>query len=180
MQIYNIKKNKNTQSGFMLVEMIVSVALFSVVMLVSTGSLLSIIDANRKSQAFKIIVNNLNLAVESMSRDIRVGEDFNCGNPTGRDCNLGDSSLYFKSKGKSMVYRTSGGILQKSINGGISFVNVTANDIVIDNLTFYVLGSTPGDTVQSFITLIIKGHTDTKDRMNFGLQTAMSQRKFDI
>ncbi|MES3030885.1 MAG: type II secretion system protein [Patescibacteria group bacterium] len=69
---------KNTQKGFTLVEMIVSLAIFTIVALVAVGALLKITDANKKSQTLKTAINNLNFALESMSREMRVGEDYNC------------------------------------------------------------------------------------------------------
>ena len=42
-------------SGFTLVEMIVAVALFAVVMLISVAALLSLVDANRKAQALQSV-----------------------------------------------------------------------------------------------------------------------------
>ena len=67
--------------GFTLVEMIVSVALFGIVMLVAVGALLSVVAANRQSQAIKTVINNLNFALESMSRNILTGSNYRC--PSG-------------------------------------------------------------------------------------------------
>ena len=47
-------EEKNT-GGFTLLEMIVAIGVFSVVMLVAAGSLLSIVSANRKAQAQKAV-----------------------------------------------------------------------------------------------------------------------------
>lgn len=47
------------QKGFTLVEMIVAIFVFSVVMVISTGALVSIIGANRKAQSVKSVMNNV-------------------------------------------------------------------------------------------------------------------------
>ena len=74
------KPNKTFRiRAFSLIELMVSVALFSIVMVISVGSLLTMIDANRKAQALKSVMNNLNFALESMVRNARVGTNFNCG-----------------------------------------------------------------------------------------------------
>jgi prepilin-type N-terminal cleavage/methylation domain-containing protein len=70
-------------SGFTLIEIIVSLAIFSMVALVAIGAFLKIIDANKKSQSTKTAVNNLNFALESISREIRVGNKYNCGTNAG-------------------------------------------------------------------------------------------------
>lgn len=66
------------QKGFTLVEMIVSLAVFTVVALIAVGALLKITDANKKSQTMKSVINNLNFALESMSREMRVGTVYDC------------------------------------------------------------------------------------------------------
>lgn len=68
--------NKSKQKGFTLVEMIVSMAIFIVVALIAVGALLKVLDANRKSLNLKTAINNLNFALESMSREMRVGGDY--------------------------------------------------------------------------------------------------------
>lgn len=72
-------KYYSAQKGFTLVEMVVSLAIFSIVSVVAVGALLRITDANKKSQTLKTAINNLNFAMESMSREMRVGTDYNCG-----------------------------------------------------------------------------------------------------
>jgi len=64
--------------GFTLVEMIVSLALFSVVAVIAIGALLKVINANNKAQSIQSAVTNLNFALESMSRDLRTGTDYDC------------------------------------------------------------------------------------------------------
>ncbi len=53
----------SSQRGFTLIEMIVAVAVFSIVMVVGAGALLSIVDANRRGQAQQTVINNLNFAI---------------------------------------------------------------------------------------------------------------------
>lgn len=75
-----IKKNigVNKDEGFTLVEMLIAVALFSIVMLISTATIFSIIGGNRKAQAINAVSNNLNFAIESMVRDIKTGYGYTC------------------------------------------------------------------------------------------------------
>jgi len=170
------------EQGFALVEAIISVAIFSVVMTVGIVSLLSIVSVNKRSQAFKIVVNNLNLAIESMSKDIRVGYDYNCASATGGDCVSGGDSIYFKSKtGEDVIYRLYNHSIQRSV-GGSSFVSITAEDVVIDLTKFYVIGSSKSDFVQPYVIIMIEGHTGERDRrrIDFDLQTTVTQRKLDF
>src|SRR3989344_1317808 len=93
---------RDTQKGFTLVEMIVSAGLFAVVMLVSVTALLSLVDANRKTQALHSVMNNLNIALDSMVRSLRMGSVYHCGSgeySLARDCSNGDMVLAFESFG---------------------------------------------------------------------------------
>ena len=69
----------STHAGFTLIEMLVSVALFSVVMVVALGALLSMSVATRKAEAINSAVNNLGAAIDSMSRAVRTGFNYHCG-----------------------------------------------------------------------------------------------------
>ena len=62
-----------TDSGFSLVEMMVAIAIFMVVAVVAVAALLKIVDADRKSQTLQDAVNNINFAMDSITREIRVG-----------------------------------------------------------------------------------------------------------
>jgi prepilin-type N-terminal cleavage/methylation domain-containing protein len=84
------------QKGFTLIEMIISLAIFTVVAVIAVGALLKIIDANKKSQTLKSAINNINFALESMSREMRVGSTYSC-NPSGVIANGGGNKLNAKS-----------------------------------------------------------------------------------
>ena len=53
--------------------MIVSVALFAIVMLVCVSTLLALTAANRKVHALQSVMDNLNVTLDGMVRDIRMG-----------------------------------------------------------------------------------------------------------
>src|SRR3989344_3008012 len=92
------------ERGFTLVEMIVSVALFAIVMLIAVGALLSVVEANRKAVAMQSVINNLNVAIDGMVRSIRQGQTYLCrGNTSDPNCSNG---------GKSIVFTTHNGTLR--------------------------------------------------------------------
>lgn len=67
-----------TQAGFTLIEIIVSLAIFTIVAVVAMGAFLKVLDANKKSQSLKTAINNVNFALESISRELRVGSNYYC------------------------------------------------------------------------------------------------------
>lgn len=64
--------------GFTLVEMIVSLALFSIVITISVGALLVLISANQQLQEEQSVMTNLSFALDSMTREIRTGIHYYC------------------------------------------------------------------------------------------------------
>ncbi|HYF13005.1 MAG TPA: type II secretion system protein [Candidatus Paceibacterota bacterium] len=95
-----MEANMSTQRGFTLVELLVSVAIFTVVMVIALGSLLAISAANRKAETMKSVMNNLNFALDSMSRTIRTGFSYHCGSSgtitTPQDCSGGNTYFAFE------------------------------------------------------------------------------------
>lgn len=67
-----------TQSGFTLVEMIVSLAVFSVVITISVGALLVLIASNQQLQSEQSVMTNLSFALDSMTREMRTGTNYFC------------------------------------------------------------------------------------------------------
>ena len=67
-----------SQGGFTLIEIIVSLMIFSIVVLVALSALVKIIDANKKAQTIQDSVINLSFTLESMSREMRSGSYYNC------------------------------------------------------------------------------------------------------
>ena len=196
--MFNIK---NSQKGFSLIELLVATAIFTIVMTVAVGSLITMIDANRKAQALKSVMNNLNFALEGMVRSARVGSTYHCENdmsPSGvdspSDCSSGGVLFAFEAYGGNrsdpsdqIIYRFNSGNnqLERSTNGGADFIAVTAPEVTIENMRFYVIGAVPltgGDDRQPRVVITIRGRAGQteKTETTFELQGMASQRVFDI
>ena len=180
-----MKKHSKFSKGFTLTELTVSLSVFIIVMTVSMGSILGIFDANRKSRSLKAVVNNLNLAVESMAKEMRYGKAYHCGasgtETLPQNCPSGDSFMSFlSSESVQTTYRKSGSTIEKK-SGSDDYLPITAPEIIIDSLTFYTLGAGTTDTLQPKVVMMIKSHAgDGKGRSDFVLQTLISQRTLDI
>lgn len=182
----------STQKGFTLVEMIVSIALFSFVMLATTTVLLSVVDANHKAQGLKTAMNNLSLTLESMARNLRTGSDYQCGGVGRSDCSGSPSNVIaFKDQtGDTVTYCFYDGairIAKQGIACGAASDPMTAPEIVIDRLDFYVDGVSAtnqqprvlivaGGAVSSLTAAGAKARTASR----FDIQTFVSQRVPDV
>lgn len=192
-----INKKRIRNSGFTLIEIMTAVSIFAVVTTISMGSILTIFDVNRKAESVKTVMDNLNLAIESMAREMRFGTNYVCGHsspivggvgsmPARQNCLTGASSMAFLSNNNTaIVYRQTGATIEKSSGGG-GFVPVTASEIVIEDLDFYVVGALPsssegGSPQQPKVLIRIRGEAGTKEgtKSEFTMQTLVSQRKLD-
>ncbi len=190
----SIKSKK--EKGFTLIELMVASSLFLVVMLIVSGAILNVFDANQKSKNLRAVMDNLNLTLETMTRTIRFGTNYHCGssgvltNP--QDCTVTPSSnLTLRSEsGQTVTYSTS--TVSTRISRAISPDNnfITSPDVTLTNLKFWVIGSTTycvlncadKDIVQPRVVIVVSGYVGTKPttRSNFTLQTTVSQRVFDF
>ncbi len=70
--------SRKTQAGFTLIEMIVSLAIFSIIVTMTIGALLVLITSNQKLQSEQSVMANLSFALDSMTREIRTGTSYYC------------------------------------------------------------------------------------------------------
>ena len=193
---------KNNQ-GFLLAELIVALFIFCLLVTIRSGSIIGLLDANRKTQSLKSVMNNLNLALDSMTKEIAVGKDYDCdweGEPT--DCSFtsgGATTMSFISNEDidgnpetedRITYRFqvgsegASGYIERRIstaNGGLA-IPMTSPEVNITNLSFFVDGTTPfteGDYFQPRVVIWIDGVTIDRPRdveSSFHVQTSVTQR----
>ena len=203
-----IKKTKHTQvssiRGFSLIEMMVSLTVFSIVMTISIGTLLIMVDANAKAQALYSSTTNLSFALDSMTREMRMGYHYYCPISTLASLSASDTdncvaqqSIAFirERDGRRVGYRfnpTNNSIEQ---NVGAGWNQITSQDVVVETFEVTVINSNRYDSDgdgdgdaqvgykdQPVVNLIIKGkvnnglETDT----DFNIQTRIVQLSLDI
>jgi hypothetical protein len=81
------------------------------------------------------------------------------------------------------VYRINGSQLEKSSNGGSTFVGITAPEVTIESFNFYVTGAEiAGDNSQPRVVMILQGSAGVSDKIktNFNIQATVSQRLLDL
>lgn len=161
------------KKGFTLIEMMVAVTVFTVIMVVCLSAFLNISNIQRKAEVVRAVNDNLNFSIELMTREIRSGQDYIVGG--------GGSSLTFTSvDGYTIFYRLLNGRIERSDNG-VNFFALTAPEVVITKLLFFIDGEAAGDFQQPRVTLVINGLAKNKEGIEskLNLQTTISQRKLD-
>lgn len=179
-------KNFQRNRGFTLIELLTALSIFAVIMTISMGSILGVFDSNRKSRTMRSVMANLNLAVENMSREIRFGRIYHCGTgsiTSPQNCPGGSSTLSFLSEDEVQItYRlSSNNVITKETGSSNDLISLTAPEVVIDELYFYILGADTNNSLQPKVIIKIKAHSGSgRSRTDLTLQTLVSQRELDI
>jgi type II secretory pathway component PulJ len=185
--LYLTKKVK----GYSLVEILVVLGLFSSISTLSLGALLNAQSVNVKLQETQAILDNMNLSIQTITRDIRFGSNFNATTTSSnnasqivistkrRNCVNGCTVLIMKPADAvnsldRVAYYLSNGVLYKGTypnSGPTETLQMTSDDVNISSLTFYVDGAQTFDSSnddndafdykQPLITILLSGSTRT-------------------
>ncbi len=181
------QKNKSFSAGFTLVELMVATSIFMIIMLMALGALVVSANSARKGQALRATMDNVNFAMDTMTRSIRMGTNYTCVTDGGTigplplDCPLGSlegggSAVAFKpappNPATRIVYRwiartplTIDDVLSHTVQrcdgeGESSCVDIVSPEVDITELKFFVNGSSTqdmGDFIQPSVYIIMKG-----------------------
>lgn len=189
------KKIFQQSKGFTLVELIVSLSLFTTVVLATVSSLLVVNDASRKAQSMRAVMDNLNFAMETMARSIRTGSLYECegasdcaypGTDGGESISLTPGADTGTDTRVEFSYRTDGsrGWIERrrtdELGGTEGWQAITSSEIDIEYLRFYVEGADPLDSMQPSVTIFVTGSaTAANQTAPFSIQTKVSQRTIE-
>lgn len=184
----SLQKNRDGKNnrGFTLIEMLVSITLFSIVITIVIGTVLTIVDSNRKSQSLAIVMNNLNFAIESMTRDIKTANPTSDSSYSANnliiDDNTGNNILTLEdSEGRKIVYKhdVTNKTITKNIDDG-GDQPILSDDIVVEEFYVSVLGNVSGSQPRVFLFIDGYSQITEKTRSDFTIQTTVSPRKLNI
>ncbi|MBI2099826.1 MAG: prepilin-type N-terminal cleavage/methylation domain-containing protein [Candidatus Vogelbacteria bacterium] len=171
--------------GFTLIEIMVAISIFTIVAVIAVGALITANRVNQKAQSIKLVMDNLNYAMESMTFKMRRGGPYYCGDDllntpppsvTSQNCVSGGNSLAFLTpksapSPETVVYGLRSGKIAISRQGA-SPVDITSSAATITHLRFYVPSSSVGQ-----VTIIISGYAQVgHEQTEFALQTTVSER----
>lgn len=175
--------------GFSLVEILVVLGLFSSIATLSLGSLFNAQAINAHLQETQAVLDNVNLSVQTITRDIRFGSNFVCipsasylyqVQETPHNCTYsgapgdvigfepGDAA---STTDRNAYYVENGVLYKKEFHGNpvnpasTTIMQMTSNDVDIKSLAFYVEGAEPStalplpDYKQPLVIMLISGAT---------------------
>lgn len=192
-------KRKNSKRGFTLVEMLVSVGIFSIVVMISLGAILTILDANRKARTLTEVMNNLNFSMEMITRSLKTGVEPDQDNGTLIvGAIILDEEGFKREKtqykleeqdGRGFISRcavvvTSSSQYESASCASGDWMPITSDMVDIDRFDLLVTATQNANdgVIQPRTQLFIKGTVKISDRISsdFSLQTTVSQRRLNL
>jgi type II secretory pathway pseudopilin PulG len=185
------------QGGYVLIEILVSLLIFTIVAVTSATALLSIVDANAKSQTLKSVMDNLSVAVENMSRTMRIGTDIKCldvasntESQNSTQCASGTDGVTFLPQDATSIndrvqYYFKNGAIYRKYTTRLNMTTetaLTAPEVSIDSVKFYVIaaGSTDASQARVYININGKAGVTQLSISPFNIQTSISQREIEL
>lgn len=197
------------QQGFSLIEVLVSLSIFAIVVTISVSVLMVLIDANARAENTQEVMTNVSFALDSMTREMRTGTDFFCGDPedlpvdgeTTQNCESGGTAFSFNEGGQSLTentpndsrrisFRLNGTTIERRLGNGDGDSNVnetddwqpiTSDDVGVNKLLFVTSGATRRDDESPTVTIDIEGTAGDDDSQGiFQIQTSVVQQLIDI
>lgn len=174
-------KKLKRQQGFTLIEMMVSVSIFVIVAFIVVSTLLTLSYAYKKAQKMRLLMDNFNFALQSMSINIREGINyqFPCGNS---DCiSFVSVDNWLQGNNSRICYSLDNKIIKKcqgicpcSSNSS----NLTSPDISVEKLSFKFEQSS---SARKLVKILINGSAgkNDKERTSFFIQNTIVQRGVD-
>ncbi len=197
-------RDTRARMGFTLVELIVSMSLFIIVVFITTSAFLNLAQLHKSARATMVAINSVSVAIESMARNIRIGDTYRCNDfyspfypdPTTaarlipQDCPGGGTEILFYTPdssypGGSMLtgyrYKPSNEsppnmMVEGRDYGTCCSILTSPDNVKITNLTFYVTGTQGGSLEQPRVRIVLQGETKTKPVSKFNIYTSVTQR----
>jgi len=164
-----IFKNKK---GFTMVELLVAMTLFIVFIVIASGSFIRALRTQRAIVALIAANDNASLSIEQMAREIRTGASFS--SPNGNDLD------FINAYNIQVTYRLNNNVIERG-EGETNFKSITATNVKINSLSFYLYGQLAGDNYPPRITisLNISPNIPTIQNISTNFETTVSARLLD-
>lgn len=164
-----ILKNKR---GFTMVELLVAMTLFIVFIVIASGSFIRALRTQRTIVALIAANDNASLGLEQMAREIRTGASFSTTNGNDLD--------FINAYNIEVTYRLNNDTIERG-EGGTNFQPITATNVRINSLNFYLLGNLAGDNYPPRITVSVNVSPNIAavQDISTDFQTTISARLLD-
>ena len=166
---HTIRKNK---SGFTLLEIVVSISIFSIVFILLVNTLFYVNKAQKSILFFYDIESGFQNVLNKMTLDIEENSLNYALYPT---INIPENTLYLLTRDNlPLVYRLNNKKIEFSMDGGISFNPLNeSNTVEVNSLNFYIIKDSENKI--ALITFSVSGNYidqfNTRKSFNYQLTT---------
>ncbi len=162
--------------GFTLIEIIVSLAIFSVLVMIVGGVSVASLNLERKALNLKKVEENSRFVLELMSRELRVADPINT--PDNVCPGSGGSFISFTHPVNGNIeYDLVNSQIVRRVNGVESAISNP--DVEIASLLFCISGNLAGDRNQPKVSIVLRVRAGglAGQATTFDLQTTVSERR---
>ncbi len=179
-------KKRIQNKGFTLVELLVSISIFSLILSAMSGAFISTIRAQRKSVAFQQLLEQTSYLEEYMSRSIRMGKKDISGACIDAKSNYeitreGKGIGFLNYNGNCEEFYLSGTELRQNKNN-VDLV-LTSSNLIVENINIELSGNSQTDNLQPRVTIFLKikgAGSKPEEQPEIKIQTTISQRNPDV
>jgi type II secretory pathway pseudopilin PulG len=183
-----LKKNyttgNNKEKGITLVEVVVSIFIFSLLM----GGVFDLLLFQTRTQnrilKESMLFDNLSYSLEYMGRFLRMAkrDDGSCITANSF-MEISETGIKFKNyKNQCQEFYLASGALKQKINNGQP-VDLTPSNITVEQFNIYLVGRQRADGFQPKVTLLLRAKTKTEKLIystSIQVQTTISARNLDV
>ncbi|MEK7583464.1 MAG: type II secretion system protein [Patescibacteria group bacterium] len=160
------------QYGFTLVEVLVSMMIFSVIMLVSVSSFVYALDLQRRAFNLQQAEENANFILESITKELRVSA---ITSPLADSCPVATLVIQHPDHGE-VEYSLVGTDIHRKVGETDTIMN--SNTVKFSRFDFCVAGATTKDSRQPRVMIRLSlTTTNTNRQASVDLQTTLSLRE---
>lgn len=160
-------------------EMLISLAVFGMLMAVASGAFVRGLRSQRAIVSLIASNDNLSIALEQMMREIRTGFKFSTTTP--------DELEFINAENLFVRYRLEAGAIERGVEdaaqgpGVFAYRPITGNNVIITRFNIGLFGNTFGDEFPPRITLSISVSPNSAYLSNFSIdiQSSVSARFID-
>jgi prepilin-type N-terminal cleavage/methylation domain-containing protein len=146
--IFHFSFHQSKSAGFTLMEMVVSLGIFSSIMLMSIGALVSVQSAQIRTSDAQIVQDNIRFSLELMTKEIRQGSEYQGGLCGPLAC----AEFIFRHNDGVRLFgycALNGALLRFNVtDGGSCAIGpntavITSEEVMVEGLLFYIRGQDP-------------------------------------
>ncbi len=175
-------KNKY-EKGFTLMEVMVSVTIFTIIVTIGMGALITIFKTLQKTRADRQTIDSISFVMDTMTRRIRTGKEYTSSDAGGGIKFIDQENVsvsFYKdsdSEGNSRIYMIDGAFGNQN-----DPVDITPENFTVKDFELTIIGTTdPSDGIQPMVTINLKGVVrNGQQESKLAVQTVVSQRLLDF